>query len=126
MRLRQLRLDLGPRPPASSPTGPVGAIYDLQIVALDLVETALLNRLAAVYVYVNQLDRLTPLLEAMNSVTRIDSVADRIRELVSQSVSDEMAAHDVTNLRHQLDDIAASIQAILQWLGTPPAQLPLR
>lgn len=126
MRLRQLRSDLGARPPESSPTGSVSAIYDRQVVALDLVETALLDRAAAMYVYVNQLDRLTPLLEAMNSVKRIHSVADRINELVGQSVSDALAVHDVTTLRHELDDIAGSIQAVLRWLGTPPAQLPLR
>jgi hypothetical protein len=41
----------------------------------------LLGRLAAIHLYVSQLDRLTPLLDAMVSVKRIDSVADRINEL---------------------------------------------
>jgi hypothetical protein len=80
-RLRQLRVDLGPPPSAPSTAGSVRAIYDRQVAALDLVENALLGRLAAIHLYVSQLDRLTPLLDAMVSVKRIDSVADRINEL---------------------------------------------
>lgn len=124
-RLRQLRVDLGPSPSASTTAGSIRAIYDRQVAALDLVENALVGRLAAIHLYASQLDKLTPLLDAINAVKRIDSVADRINELVGQSVGDEMATQDITNLRHELSDIAESIQAVLRWLGTPPAQLPL-